>query len=258
MEIHPTAIVDPRAELADNVTVRAYSVIGPHVNIGEGTRIGPHAIIDGWTSIGRNNEIYPYTTVGYPPQDTKYRGGETRVEIGDNNVIRENVTIHRGTELGGGITRIGDNNLIMAYVHVAHDCLIGNRVVMANVATLGGHVQIDDGAVVGGLSAVHQFVRIGLQAYIGGKSGISRDVPPYMLVRGFPAKLYGPNMVGLKRQGMASENIMALKRAYRTIFRSNLTFDKALREVEEQIDPMPPEVKVFVDFLKGSKRGFTR
>lgn len=257
MDIHPTALVDPKARLADGVCIQAYSIIGPDVSIGTGTVVGPHAVIDGLTTIGEQNRICPFTTIGYPPQDLKYSGGETRVEIGSHNVIRENATIHRGTELGGGLTRVGNHNLIMAYTHIAHDCFIGDHVVMANVATLGGHVHVADGAVVGGLSAVHQFVRIGTQAYIGGKSGISQDIPPFMLAKGYPCKLYGPNTVGLRRQGMASETVAAIKKAYKLVFRSNLTRAQALAQIQEQMPEPPAEVRTFLDFLQSSERGIT-
>jgi UDP-N-acetylglucosamine acyltransferase len=257
MDIHPTALVDPNARLASDVRIRAYTIIGANVSIGAGTEVGPHVVLDGWTSIGEYNQIFPFTTVGYPPQDLKYDGGETRVEIGDHNVIRENVTIHRGTELGGGLTRVGSHNLIMAYTHIAHDCSIGNRVVMANAATLGGHVHVEDGAVVGGLVAVHQFVRIGTRAYIGGKSGVSQDVPPFMLAKGYPCKLYGPNLVGLRRQGWDSNAISAIKKAYRIVFRSNLTREQALVAVREELPEMPPEVEIFLKFLENSERGIT-
>lgn len=259
MDIHPTAIVDPAATLAEDAVVKAYSIIGPNVSIGAGTTVGPHALIDGWTTIGANNQIFPFTTIGYPPQDLKFEGGETRVVIGDNNIFRENVTIHRGTGHGGGLTQIGNRTLIMAYSHIAHDCFIGDGVIMANAATLGGHVHIADGAVVGGLSAVHQFVRIGLKAYIGGKSGITRDVPPFMLARGFPCKLYGPNLVGLRRQGMPSASISGLKKAYKIIFRSNLTLENALQRVREELSEPPPEVKTLLEFIEESgERGITR
>jgi len=257
MNIHPTALIDPNARLADGVCVRAYSIIGANVSIGAGTEVGPHAVIEGWTTIGCNNRIFPFTSIGYPPQDLKYSGGETHVAIGDHNVIRENVTIHRGTELGGGLTQVGSHNLIMAYSHIAHDCVIGNRVVMANAATLGGHVHVEDGAVVGGLAAVHQFVRIGTRAYIGGKSGVSQDIPPFMLAKGYPCKLYGPNLVGLRRQGWDDGTITALKKAYRIIFRSNLTREQALAKVRQEIPEIPPEVGIFLDFLEQSERGIT-
>ena len=258
MNIHPTAIVNSGASIAEDVIIREYSIIGPDVTIGRGTIVGPHVVIDGWTTIGERNRIFPFTTIGYPPQDLKYKGGRTRVVMGNDNIIRENVTIHRGTEHGGGLTKIGNGNLIMAYAHIAHDCFLGDSVIMANAATLGGHVRIENNAVIGGLAAVHQFVRIGEKAYIGGKTGVSRDIPPFMLARGYPAKLYGPNVVGLRRQGVSSESISAIKRAYRIIFRSNLTIAKALERVCEEFPNMPEEVRILVEFIRTSKRGITR
>ena len=188
MEIHPTAVVSPKAELAEDVKIEAFSVIGPEVTIGSGTVVGPHAVIDGWTTIGERNQIFPFATIGYPPQDLSYRGEETRLVIGNDNIFRESVTINRATQRGGGVTRIGNHNLFMAYAHVAHDCAIGNNVILANASTLGGHVRIDDYAILGGLVAIHQFIRIGAYAFIGGKSGLRMDMPPYMLAFGAPGQ----------------------------------------------------------------------
>ncbi len=257
MAIHPTAVVDPAAELAEDVDVRAYSVIGPEVKIGRGTVIGPHAVIDGDCEIGEKCAIYPFASVGHAPQDISYAGEHTRVVIGNNNVIREGVTIHRGTKKGGGLTKLGDNNLIMAYVHIAHDCTLGNNIIMANVATLAGHVIIDDFAVVGGLVAIHQFVRIGTHAYIGGKTGINKDIPPYMLASGPRAKLFGPNIIGLRRKNFAEETIDALRRSFKIIFRSNLTLSEAFEKIDKEIPPLP-EVKTLVEFIQTSSRGITR
>ncbi|MBC7359137.1 MAG: acyl-ACP--UDP-N-acetylglucosamine O-acyltransferase [Desulfacinum sp.] len=257
MTIHPTAVVDPKAELAEGVTIGPYAVIGPNVQIDTGTVVGSHTVIDGWTQIGRNNQISSFASIGFPPQDLKYKGGPTRVEIGDNNIIREYATIHRGTEGGGGVTRIGNGNLIMAYVHVAHDCILQNHVIMANAAMLAGHVLIEDHAIVGGLAAVHQFARIGTHAYIGAKAGIKKDIPPYMLATGYPAKLYGPNTVGLKRKGFSSEAIQGLKKAYKVLFRSGLTVAEATRQIQEELGHIA-EVKCLLDFVAGSQRGLTR
>ncbi|MGD9505006.1 MAG: acyl-ACP--UDP-N-acetylglucosamine O-acyltransferase [Syntrophobacteraceae bacterium] len=258
MEIHPTAIVSPRAELADDVEIRAYSIIGPDVVIGPGSVVGPHAVIDGRTTIGARNQIFPFASIGHPPQDISYRGEETRVVMGDGNIIREGVTIHRGTERGGGVTTVGSNCLIMAYAHVAHDCTIGSYVIMANAALLGGHVCIDDYAIVGGMVAVHQFVHIGMHAFIGGKSGVGMDVPPYMLAVGERAKLYGPNTVGLKRKNFAPESILTLKRAFKMIFRSNLPFKEAMERARTEL-PDIPEMKALLDFIsRPSNRGLTR
>ncbi len=258
MEIHPTAIVSPEAELAEGVEIRAYSIIGPKVTIGSGSVVGPHAVIEGRTTIGARSRIYPFASVGYPPQDLSYRGEDTQVVIGDDAILRESVTVHRGTGGGGGITRIGNSSLVMAYAHIAHDCALGNHVIVASAAMLGGHVHIDDFATVGGLVAVHQFVHIGTHAYIGGKTGVVMDIPPYMLASGERAALFGPNIIGLKRKGFSGEAISALKKAYKILFRSNLTLGEAIEQVRRQV-PGLPEVDTLLDFLSGpSKRGTTR
>jgi UDP-N-acetylglucosamine acyltransferase len=258
MEIHPTAVVSPGAELADNVQIKAFSIIGPHVSIGSGSVVGPHAVIDGWTAIGADNEIFPFTSIGFPPQDFTYQGEETRVVIGDGNIFRESVTVHRGTPRGRGRTVIGDRNYFMAYSHVAHDCIIGDHVIMANGATLGGHAHVEDYASLGGLVAIHQFVRIGTHAFIGGKSGLRMDMPPYMLAFGAPAKLYGPNLVGLRRAGFSRESIRALKYSYRFLFRSGLSLKDALERIHEEVAPCP-EVETLVQFMRDqSRRGVTR
>jgi len=258
MDIHPTAVVSPQAELDEGVTVRAYSIIGPRVRIGAGTVVGPHAVVDGWTTIGARNQIFPFTTLGYPPQDMSYAGEDTQLVLGDDNVIRENVTISRGTARGGGVTRIGNQNLLMAYVHVAHDCRIGNRVVLANATTLAGHVAIDDCAILGGMVAIHQFVRIGRFAFLGGMSGLRMDMPPFMLAFGAPAKLYGPNLVGLKRHQFSSETIQALKKSYRIIFRGGVSFKDAVEKIHQEV-ALTPEVEHLLEFMQHrSKRGITR
>jgi len=256
MGIHPTAVVDPRARIAPGCVIDPYTVIGPDVVVGEECHIGPHAVIDGWTRLGSRNRVCPFTTIGYPPQDVTYKGEETRVVVGDDNVIRENVTIHRGTARGRGVTTVGNGNLIMAYAHIAHDCLLGDSIVMAN-ASLAGHVRIDDHASLGGAVVVHQFVRIGTHAFIGGKTGIGKDVPPYMLAAGDRAKLYGPNLVGLRRQNFPSQVIGALKKCYKILFRRELPFEEAVRRVREEVEPLP-EVETLLDFLQNSKRGITR
>jgi len=258
MDIHSTAIVSSHAQLASDVIIRPYSIIGPNVSIDSGTVVGPHAIIDGKTTIGKRNQIHPFTTLGYPPQDLSYQGEETELIIGDENIIRENATIHRGTPRGGGATRIGNKNYIMAYAHVAHDCKIGNYVILANAATLAGHVRIEDYAVIGGLVAIHQYIRIGTHAFIGGKSGLRMDMPPYMLAFGAPAKLYGPNLVGLRRKGFSAEAIQALKKCYRICFRSKLTMEEAVIKAREEVEPLA-EVQTLLEFLSNrSRRGVTR
>ncbi|RLA95863.1 MAG: acyl-[acyl-carrier-protein]--UDP-N-acetylglucosamine O-acyltransferase [Deltaproteobacteria bacterium] len=258
MAVHETAIVHPTAELADGVSVGPYTIIGEGVRIAEGTWIGPHVVIDRWTSIGANCRIYQYASIGTPAQHLKYRGEETYVIIGDNNVIREFVTINRGTLIGDGKTEIGDNNFIMAYAHIAHDCKLGNNVIMANAAQLAGHVIVEDNAVIGGVVAVHQFVRIGRFAFIGGATSVPQDIPPYVTASGMRAKLYGINVLNLKRHGFTDEVINALKKAYRLVFRSHLTLREALQQIREAPIFEYPEVQHFVNFLEESKRGITR
>ncbi|RLA85264.1 MAG: acyl-[acyl-carrier-protein]--UDP-N-acetylglucosamine O-acyltransferase [Deltaproteobacteria bacterium] len=256
--IHPTAFVHPSAKIGQGVEIGPYSIIGPGVEIGDGTWIGSHVVIDRWTRIGENCRIYHHASIGTPPQHIRYRGEETFVIIGNNCIIREFVTIHRGTSFGGGETRLGDNNFIMAYAHIAHDCRLGNYVVMANAAQLAGHVTVEDHAVIGGVAAVHQFVRIGRYAFIGGATAVPKDIPPYVTASGVRAKLYGINVTNLRRNGFPEEVITALKRAYRIIFRS----PRPLRESIEEVKAGPlyryPEVRYLVEFLEDSKRGITR
>lgn len=248
-DIHPTAIVSPGAQLADDVVIQAYSIIGPDVAIGPGTVVGPHAVIDGHTSIGSGNTICPFVAIGYPPQDLSYRGEDTRVVIGNNNMLREHVTIHRGTVRSRGVTTVGDGCYFMAYSHVAHDCLLGNNIIMANSANLGGHVVMEDNASLGGLVAIRQFVRIGAYAFVSGTSGVNMDISPYMLSFGSPAKLYGLNIVGLRRAGFSRQAIQALKTSYKTIFRSGTPLEEALAQVEAEV-PRLPEVEHLVDFIR--------
>jgi UDP-N-acetylglucosamine acyltransferase len=255
--IHSTAIIDATAELDSGVEVGPYSIIGPRVRIGKNTRIGPHVVIDGWTEIGGECTIFQFASLGAVPQDLKYRGEESRVIIGSNNTIREFVTINRGTAQAGGETRLGSNNLLMAYCHVAHDCRIGSHVVLANAATLAGHIEMEDHAIVGGLAAVHQFVRLGSYCIIGGCSGVSQDIPPYMMANGQRAQLYGLNIEGLKRHRFPEEAVNNLKKAYRLIFRSGLTVEKALEQLESEIQNSA-EVNHLITFIKASKRGIAR
>lgn len=259
MPIHPTAIISPKAELAENVTVEAFSIIGPEVVIGSGTVVGHHIVIEGKTTIGENNQIFPFVSIGLAPQDLTYKGEETRVIIGNDNIIREYVTIHRGTSRGKGVTRIANGVFLMAYAHVAHDCQIGNGALLANAATLGGHVEVGESAVLGGIVAVHQFVRIGEYSCIGGFSGVRMDIPPYMLATGaMGAKLYGPNLIGLRRHGFSAKSIQAIKKCYKIIFRSGLTLKDAVQRIREEIDPMP-EVERLIEFMSfSSKRGLSR
>lgn len=255
--IHNTALIDSKAELDSGVEVGPYCIIGPHVRIGKDTKLGPHVVIDGWTQIGEGCRIFQFASLGTIPQDLKYKGEESWVILGNNNVIREFVTINRGTSQSGGKTIIGNNNLFMVYSHVAHDCEIGNQVVLANAATLAGHIEIEDYAIVGGLVGVHQFVRLGCHSIIGGGSGVNQDIPPYMMANGQRVKLYGLNKVGLKRRNFSDEAISNLKIAYRIIFRSGLTVRRALHQIQTEIKNSP-EVDHLVSFIKSSKRGIAR
>ena len=255
--IHKTAIIDAKAELDSEVEVGPYCIIGSHVKIGKGTRLSPHVVIDGWTQIGEGCHIFQFASIGAIPQDLKYKGEESWVILGNNNVIREFVTINRGTAQSGGRTVIGDHNLLMAYCHVAHDCKVGNHVILANAATLAGHIEIEDYAIVGGLVAVHQFVRLGGHSIIGGGSGVNKDIPPYMIANGQRVKLYGLNTVGLKRHDFSHEAVSNLKKAYRIIFRSSLTAKKALDQLQAEIKNSP-EVDHLINFIKNSKRGIAR
>jgi len=259
MQIHPTAIVSPEAELADDIIIGPFSIIGPKVIVGAGTVVGSHVVIEGRTTIGEKNEIFPFTAIGCAPQDITYRGEDTRVEIGDGNIIRENTTINRGSSRGEGVTRIGDGNFLMAYVHVAHDCQVGSSVIMANAVTLGGHVTVGSHAVIGGIVAIHQFVRVGEFSCIGGDSGVRMDIPPYMLATGSDnAKLYGPNLIGLRRNGFTAPTINAIKKSYRIIFRSALTIKEAVEKIRREVEPLP-EVERLIEFISlGSKRGIAR
>ncbi len=255
-QIHPTAILDPQAELADDVEVGPFSIIGPGVVIGSGTVVGPHVIIKGPTTLGKNNRIFQFASVGEDCQDKKYKGEPTRLEIGDDNVIREGVTIHRGTVQDQQLTRIGSRNLFMAYSHVAHDCIVGNDCILANQATLAGHVTLGDFVILGGLSAVHQFSRIGDHAMCGGGSIILKDIAAFTLVSGHPAESHGINYEGLKRRGFSKEAMQALRNAYKVVFRQGLGLQDALDRLEKS-DPLP-EVVQFINSIKDSQRGLTR
>ena len=255
--IHKTAIIDSGAELGQGVEIGAYSVVGPGVTIGTHTKIGSHVVIKGPTAIGERCAIFPFSSLGDAPQDLKYKGGETTLFVGNDNVIREYVTINRGTEEGKGKTVVGNNNFFMAYSHIAHDCDIGNYVIMANAATLAGHITIEEHAIIGGLVAIHQFVKVGRNSFIGGCSAIPQDVPPYCLAVGNRARLYGLNLTGLKRHNFPPQTIKNLKDAYRIIFRSGFTLKEALERVEQNTKNSP-EVTYFVEFIKQSKRGIIR
>ena len=255
--IHQTAIIDSQAELASGVEVGPYSIIGPQVKIGRNTTIGPHVVIDGWTHIGEGCTVFQFASIGALPQDLKYKGEESWVIMGNNNTIREFVTINRGTSWSQGKTTIGNNNFFMAYSHVAHDCKIGNHVILANAATLAGHITIEDCAIVGGLVGVHQFVRLGCHSIIGGGSGVNKDVPPYMMANGQRAKLYGLNTTGLQRHHFSEEALTNLKKAYRIIFRSGITLEKASDQLAHEVENSP-EVKHLIHFIESSERGITR
>lgn len=255
--IHPTAIVSPKADIADSAEIGPYTMIHENVRIGDQTVVGPHVVIDPYVEIGSDCRIFQFASVGAIPQSLKFQGEETWTKIGDRCIIRECVTINRGTKDGGAITQIGNDCLLMAYAHVAHDCIIGNRVILANNATLAGHVIIEDNATVGGLAAIHQFVRIGRYAYLGGKSAVVKDIPPYVIASGDRARLHGLNQVGLKRQGFSQETVKQLKKTYRLIFRIGLTLNEAIERVNAEVENIP-EVKTFIDFIKSSERGITR
>ena len=255
--IHPTAIVEPGARLAGGVAVGAYSIIGAQVEVGEGSWIGPHVVIEGRTRIGRSNRIWQFASIGAPPQDKKYAGEDTAVEIGDGNTIREYVTINRGTAHDARVTRVGDDNWIMAYVHFAHDCQIGSHAIFANACELAGHVHVGDWAILGATTLVHQFVRIGAHSFTGMGTYLDRDLPPFVRAAGNMAQPYGINSVGLRRRGFPDETIDALKRAYRTLYRSGLGQDEARRELEAQANGCA-EVRAIIEFLDASKRGFIR
>ena len=253
-KVHPTAIVDGAAQLGPGVTVGPYSIIEGRVAIGEETKIGPHVVIKDFTTIGARCRVFQFAVLGEIHQDLKFKGEESRLVIGDDNTIREFATMHRGTLGGGGVTSIGNHNLFMAYTHVAHDCHVGNRVIMSNNATLGGHIVVEDHAILGGLSAVHQFGRIGRYAFIGGCSAVHRDVPPYAMAVGNRAKLVGMNLVGLKRAGFSDTALQALKRSYELLFLSEYNLKEAMGRVRQEF-PQVPEINHLLHFLETSERG---
>ena len=255
--IDPRAAIAEGAKLAPDVEVGAYAIIGPDVEIGPGCRIGPHAVVTGWTRLGANNHVFQFASIGDAPQDKKYKGEPTRVEIGDGNVFREYVTVNRGTTHDEGVTRIGSDNLFMAYTHIAHDCRVGNHVVMANVATLAGHVEIGDHVIMGGLSAVHQFCKIGAHAFIANNAAVTRDVPPYVMAVGQPAEPHSVNATGLSRRGFTPEQVRNVKSAFRVLYRSELPLEEALAKLREAAATQP-EVATFVEFIGRSTRSLIR
>ncbi len=255
--IHPSAIIHPRAKLGADVSVGAYSVVGEHVEIGDATRIGPHVVIEGHTRIGRDNRIFQFCSLGAVPQDKKYAGEPTQLHIGDRNTIREYCSINCGTVQDAGATRIGDDNWIMAYVHIAHDCQIGDKTQFANNATLAGHVHVGNYAILGGFTGVHQFVHIGAHSFTAIATVLVHDLPPYVMAAGDTAKAYGINTEGLRRRGFSSEALAGIKRAYKTLYKSSLTLDQARAALAEQAKTCP-EIGVLAEFLQSSTRGIVR
>ena len=256
-EVHPSAVVDARARLGNGVTVGPYSVIGARAEIDDGTWIGAHVVLDGRIRIGRGNRIFHFASLGAPPQDKKYKGEDTAVEIGDDNTIREYVTINRGTALDAGVTRLGNDNWVMAYVHFAHDVQIGSHTIFANACQLAGHVTVGDWAIFGATTLVHQFVHIGAHAFTGMGTYLPQDLPPFVTAAGNMAKPYGINSEGLRRRGFSADAIAGLKRAYRTLYRSGLALEEARRQLQAQVADCPP-VRELLEFLERSKRGIIR
>jgi UDP-N-acetylglucosamine acyltransferase len=250
--------VHPRAELGADVQIGPYSVIGEHVKIGRGTQLVAHVYVDGWTEIGERCQIYPYASIGTAPQHIQYKGEPTKVVIGNDNILREYVTVNRGTVFGGALTSLGHNNVLMAYVHVAHDCRLGNHLIMANAATLAGHITVGDHAIIGGLVGIHQYVRVGANVMIGGCSAVGRDVPPFMRAAGgYRAQLYGLNSIGLKRQGFSNDRISVLKQAYELLFHSGMRMAEAMKEARETFKDSR-DVQDVLTFMEGSKRGICK
>ncbi|MDP5240521.1 acyl-ACP--UDP-N-acetylglucosamine O-acyltransferase [Uliginosibacterium sp. 31-16] len=255
--IHPAAIIHPGAKIAADVEIGPFCVIGEHVEIGEGTVVASHCVIKGHTRIGRENRIFQFASIGEVPQDKKYAGEPTRLEIGDRNTIREYCNFNIGTAQDAGVTRIGNDNWFMASVHIGHDCQVGNNTIMANNVTLGGHIHVGDFAILGGMAAFHQFCIIGAHCMVGGGSIVTQDIPPYLICNGNPCTPHGINSEGLKRRGFSSEAIMAIKRAYKAIYRQNLTLDEAKAAIKEAL-AVTPELQLFLDFFAASKRGIIR
>lgn len=255
--IHPTALVDPGAKIAPDVEIGAYSIIGPHVEIGHGSRVGPHVVIAGHTRIGARNRFFQFSSIGEIPQDKKYQGEATRLEMGDDNTVREFCTFNCGTAQDAGATRVGNGNWFMAYVHLAHDCQVGNNTIFANNAQLAGHVHVGDHVILGGYTGVHQFCRVGMHSITGIGSVVLQDVPPFITASGDTAKPYGINVEGLKRRGFSPDTITELKRAYKTLYRSSLTLEQARQALAHQVKACP-EVQVLLDFLASSTRGIIR
>ncbi len=255
--IHPTALIDPKAEIDKNVEIGPYAIINSDVCIGSGTTIGPYTTIEKYVTIGENCTIFQYASIGGAPQDLKFHGEKSYLTIGRGTIIREFVTINRGTEFGGGVTQVGEENYLMAYTHIAHDCKTGRQVILANNSTLAGHIILGDNVTIGGLVAIHQFVQIGDYAYIGGKSAVIKDIPPYVIAAGDRASLHGLNNVGLKRNKFPKSTLRELKKAYRIFFRIGLTVKQASERVKAETEQIP-EVQNFINFILNSNRGVTR
>jgi UDP-N-acetylglucosamine acyltransferase len=254
--VHSSAIIHPQAHIGSGCEIGPYCVIGEHVRLGDNCKLHSHVVIDGHTKLGRDNEIFPFATIGKKTQDLKWKGGVTRLEIGDRNVFREGVTIHSATD-DGDATVVGSDNLLLTYVHIAHDCVLGSHIIMSGFAGLAGHVIVEDHAILGGYTAVHQFCRVGRLAMTGGCSRIPQDVPPFMIVEGNPAETRTINKIGLERNGVSSEAQTALRRAYKIIFREELSVPNALVKIEEELPPLP-EVQHLVQFIRASERGITK
>lgn len=250
-------IIDPSARIGADVRIGPWTLIGPDVEIGDGCDIGSHVILRGPTRIGKRNRIFQFSSVGEDPSDMKYRGEASRLEIGDDNVIREGVTIHRGTEVGGGITRIGSHNLFLPYAHVAHDCIIGNHTIFSNNAAVSGHVTVDDWAILGGFAGVYQFLRIGAHSFIGAQAHVNMDVPAYVMVKGTPPEPKGINAIGLERRGFDKDSIQTLRKAYKLLYRSGLTLEQALDELSV-LATSCTEVKALIDSIRASTKGILR
>ncbi|MEW6214058.1 MAG: acyl-ACP--UDP-N-acetylglucosamine O-acyltransferase [Nitrospirota bacterium] len=256
-EIHQTTIIDPKAEIDEGVSIGPFCIIREGAHIKKGSKLISNIIIESNTEVGENCVIYPFTTIGLPPQDLKYKGEKTGIKIGNNNIVREYITIHKASVGGDGVTTIGDKNFLMAYVHIAHDCKIGSNIIMANAATLGGHVVVEDYAVIGGLVAVHQFTRIGAYTMVGGFSGVGQDIPPYTIASGARARLFGLNTIGLKRHGFSDSTINELKKAYKILFREKRTLKDAIKKIQEDL-PYTDEIKHLIEFIQKNKRGICR
>ncbi|HEY3762492.1 MAG TPA: acyl-ACP--UDP-N-acetylglucosamine O-acyltransferase [Verrucomicrobiae bacterium] len=253
---HPSAIIHPKAKIGAHCEIGPYCVIGEHVVLGEKCKLHSHVVIDGYTKLGKGNEIFPFASIGLKTQDLKWKGGITRTEIGDGNTFREYVTIHSATS-DGEITRVGSHNTILAYCHIAHNCVLGSRIIMSNVATLAGHVTVEDHAVIGGLAAVHQFCRIGKMAMVGGCSKVVQDVPPFMMADGNPAETRTINKTGMERNGVSDAAQSALRSAYKILFREGLTISNAITKVEKKLPPLP-EIMQLAEFVRSSERGISK